>query len=60
MGLGKTIMMMALILNDPRGKKPVFSDSSKEKKSETSESFLKIGGVKKGGTLIVVPPSLLG
>ncbi|KAJ1701896.1 hypothetical protein LUZ63_001675 [Rhynchospora breviuscula] len=47
MGLGKTVMTIALVLSNPRGENSEFYDSD-------SEDYIK------GGTLIVCPMALLG
>jgi DNA repair protein RAD5 len=50
MGLGKTVMTIALVLSNPRGETSEIYDSD----SEISGTYIK------GGTLIVCPMALLG
>ncbi|XP_078167711.1 helicase protein with RING/U-box domain-containing protein [Carex rostrata] len=50
MGLGKTVMTIALVLSNPRGENLKFCDSD----SDDSGTYIK------GGTLIVCPMALLG
>jgi SNF2 family DNA or RNA helicase len=62
MGLGKTVMMLALITSNPKVRKKSSPRAKKLKKSsKVSKNFLKmsIEPKRSAGTLVVLPVSLL-